>query len=294
MYVKYEKGNYRVFKHGVYCKMENMLQKIDETAAFLETQGFVGAETAVVLGTGLGSLIDHITIEQTIPYGGIPNFPVATVEFHKGQLILGTISGKRLIVMQGRFHYYEGYSMQQITFPVRVLKNLGVKYLLLSNAAGGMNPLYKKGDLVLIDDHINMLPENPLRGLNDPAFGNRFVDMSGPYSSYLNESLLAISKTLDIDLKKGVYVSVPGPNLETRAEYRYLRSIGADMVGMSTVPEVIVAGHIGMQCAALSIITDECDPDHLQPVDISEIIAVAGKADTVLSELFKRTITALS
>ena len=271
-----------------------MLQKIDETAAFLEAKGFSGAETAVVLGTGLGSLIDHITIEQTIPYQSIPHFPVATVEFHKGQLILGTIAGKKLIVMQGRFHFYEGYNMQQITFPVRVLKNLGVKYLLLSNAAGGMNPLYKKGDLVLIDDHINMLPENPLRGLNDPAFGNRFVDMSRPYSAYLNESLLAVSKTLDIDLKKGVYVSVAGPNLETRAEYRHLRSIGADMVGMSTVPEVIVAGHIGMQCAAISIITDECDPDHLQPVDISEIIAVAGKADAVLSELFKRTITGLS
>ena len=271
-----------------------MLQKIDETAAFLEAKGFFGVETAVVLGTGLESLIDHIKIEQTLPYRSIPNFPDVTVEFHKGQLILGTINDKKLIVMQGRFHFYEGYNMQQITFPVRVLKNIGVKYLLLSNAAGGMNPLFKKGDLVLIDDHINMLPENPLRGLNDPAFGNRFVDMSRPYSSYLNELLLTISKTLDIDLKKGVYVSVPGPNLETRAEYRYLRSIGADMVGMSTVPEVIVAGHIDMQCAAISIITDECDPDHLQPVDISEIIAVAGKADTVLSELFKRTITALS
>ena len=271
-----------------------MLQKIDETTAFLKAKGFFGAETAVVLGTGLGSFVDHITIEQTIPYGSIPNFPVATVEFHKGQLMLGTIAGKKLIVMQGRFHFYEGYNMQQITFPIRVLKNLAVKYLLLSNAAGGMNPVYKKGDLVLIDDHINLLPENPLRGLNDPAFGNRFVDMSRPYSDYLNKSLLAVSKTLNIDLRKGVYVSVPGPNLETRAEYRYLRSIGADMIGMSTVPEVIVAGHIGMQCAAVSIITDECDPDHLQPVDISEIIAVAGRADAVLSKLFKRTITDLT
>ncbi len=278
----------------VYCQMENMLQKIDETAAFLVARGFFGAETAVVLGTGLGSLVDHMTIEQTLPYQSIPNFPVATVEFHKGQLILGTIAGKKLMVMQGRFHFYEGYNMQQITFPVRVLKNLGIKYLLLSNAAGGMNPLYKKGDLVLIGDHINMLPENPLRGLNDPAFGNRFVDMSQPYSSYLNTSLLDVSRTMDIDLKKGVYASVPGPNLETRAEYRHLRLIGADMVGMSTVPEVIVAGHIGLKCAAVSIITDECDPDHLQPVDISEIIAVAGKADVILSELFKRTIAALS
>ena len=250
--------------------MENMLQKIEETTAYLKAKGFTGAATAVVLGTGLGSLIDFITIEQTIPYKDIPNFPVATVEFHKGHLIFGTIGDKKVIAMQGRFHFYEGYNMQQITFPIRVLKNLSVKYLLLSNAAGGMNPLYKKGDLVLIDDHINMLPENPLRGLNDPAFGNRFVDMSQPYSSYINESLVTISKTLNIDLKKGVYVSVMGPNLETRAEYRYLRSIGADMVGMSTIPEVIVAGHIGMQCAAVSIITDECDPDNLQPVDISQ------------------------
>ncbi len=294
MHVKYVKGNQRVFGHDVYCKMENLLQKMEETTAFLKARGFYGAETAVVLGTGLGSLIDHITIEHSIAYQNIPHFPVATVEFHKGQLILGTIARKKLIVMQGRFHYYEGYSMQQITFPVRVLKNLGVKNLLLSNAAGGMNPLYKKGDLVLIDDHINLLPENPLRGLNDPAFGNRFVDMSRPYSIYLNSSLIAASKTLDINLKAGVYVSVPGPNLETRAEYRNLRSMGADMVGMSTVPEVIVAGHIGLQCAAISIITDECDPDHLQPVDISEIIAVAGKTDVILSELFKRTITGLS
>ena len=270
--------------------MENMLQKIEETATYLQAKGFTGISTGVVLGTGLGSFIDLITIEQTIPYYDIPNFPVATVEFHKGQLIMGTIGDKKIIAMQGRFHYYEGYSMQQITFPVRVLKNLGVKYLLLSNAAGGMNPAFKKGDLVLIDDHINMLPENPLRGLNDPAFGNRFVDMSQPYSSYLNNALIEVSKTSNIALKKGVYVSVMGPNLETRAEYRHLRLTGADMVGMSTVPEVIVAGHIGMQCAAVSVITDECDPDNLQPVNIKDIIAVAGKADAILSELFKKAI----
>jgi purine-nucleoside phosphorylase len=273
--------------------MENMLQKIDETTAYLVAKGFTGVTTGVVLGTGLGSFIDLINIENTIPYHDIPNFPVATVEFHKGQLIIGTVGGKRVVAMQGRFHFYEGYSMQQITFPVRVLKNLGVEYLLLSNAAGGMNPAFKKGDLVLIDDHINMLPENPLRGLNDPAFGNRFVDMSAPYSPYLNNLLIETSKTLHVDLKKGVYVSVMGPNLETRAEYRHLRAIGADMVGMSTVPEVIVAGHISMQCAAVSVITDECDPDHLQRVDISEIIAVAGKADAILSELFKNAINRL-
>jgi purine-nucleoside phosphorylase len=273
--------------------MENMLQKIEETTTYLQAKGFTGASTAVVLGTGLGSFVNLINIEQTIPYHDIPDFPVATVEFHKGQLIIGTVGNKKVMVLQGRFHFYEGYSMQQITFPVRVLKNLGVQYLLLSNAAGGMNPAFKKGDLVLIDDHINMLPENPLRGLNDPAFGNRFVDMRQPYSSYLNDKLKEASKLLNIELPKGIYVSVMGPNLETRAEYRYLRSIGGDMVGMSTVPEVIVAAHIGMQCAAVSVITDECNPDDLKPVNISEIIAVAGKADAVLSELFKNTITNL-
>ena len=277
----------------VYCEMENMLQKIEETTTYLRAKGFTGATTGVVLGTGLGSFVNLINIEQTISYHDIPNFPVATVEFHKGQLIIGTVGNKKVMVLQGRFHFYEGYSMQQITFPVRVLKNLGVQFLLLSNAAGGMNPAFKKGDLVLIDDHINMLPENPLRGLNDPAFGNRFVDMSQPYSSYINNKLEETSKLLNLKLHKGVYVSVMGPNLETRAEYRHLRSIGADMVGMSTVPEVIVAAHIGIQCAAVSVITDECDPDNLKPVNISEIIAVAGKADAVLSELFKNTITNL-
>ena len=271
-----------------------MLQKIDETTAYLQEKGFSSAVTAVVLGTGLGSFIDNIDIEQTIPYHDIPNFPIATVEFHKGRLIIGQVANKKVIVMQGRFHFYEGYSMQQITFPIRVLKKLGVKYLLLSNAAGGLNPVYKKGDLVLIDDHINMLPENPLRGVNEPAFGNRFVDMSQPYSSYMNDALIKVSQSLNIQLRKGIYVSVMGPNLETRAEYRHLRSIGADMVGMSTVPEVIVAGHIGMQCAAVSVITDECDPDNLKPVDISEIIAVAGKADAMLSKLFKNAIATLA
>ncbi len=273
--------------------MENMLQKIDETTSYLQAKGFTGAATGVVLGTGLGSFTNFLSIEQTIPYEDIPNFPAATVEFHKGQLILGNIAGKKIIVMKGRFHFYEGYSMQQITFPVRVLKKLGVQYLLLSNAAGGINSSFKKGDLVLLDDHINMLPENPLRGLNDAAFGNRFVDMSAPYSNYINDVLCSNAKALGILLKKGVYVAVMGPNLETRAEYRQLRFAGADMVGMSTVPEVIVAGHVGMQCAAVSVITDECDPDHLKPVNISEIIAVANKADAVLSELFKNTILQL-
>ena len=192
--------------------------------------------------------------------------------------------------MQGRFHYYEGYSMQQITFPVRVMKELGIQYLLLSNAAGGINTNFKKGELVLIDDHINLLPENPLRGLNDPAFGNRFVDMSSPYNINLGQQFIKVAKELSINLKEGIYAAVQGPNLETRAEYRYLKSIGADMVGMSTVPEVIVANHTGIRCTAVSVITDECDPDNLKPVDISEIIKVAGEAGKIISNLFERVI----
>jgi purine-nucleoside phosphorylase len=273
--------------------MDQMLIKIGETADFLKWKGFTDAAVGIVLGTGLGSFIKELKVEQTIPYQDIPHFPQSTVESHKGQLITGRVGCKKVIVLQGRFHYYEGYTMQQITFPVRVLRTLGVKSLLLSNAAGGLNPRYKKGELVLIDDHINLLPENPLRGLNDPAYGNRFVDMSRPYDSALGEKLRTAAARLSIGLHTGVYASVMGPNLETRAEYRYLRSIGADLVGMSTVPEVIVAGHLGLPCAAISVITDECDPDHLTAVSIQEIIAVAGKADAVLSKLLAAAIGAL-
>ena len=266
--------------------MENMQRKIMEAADFLKWKGYTDAKAGIVLGTGLGSFIHLMEVENTISYHEIPHFPLATVEFHKGQLIIGAVGQTRVIAMQGRFHYYEGYSMQQITFPIRVMKALGIQHLVLSNAAGGMNPGFKKGDLVLIDDHINQLPENPLRGLNDATFGNRFVDMSQPYNAHLNQLLVAVAHDMKVDLKSGTYVAVPGPNLETRAEYRYLRNMGADMVGMSTVPEVIVANHIGLACAAISVITDECDPDNLQPVDIAEIIAVAGKADETLSKVF--------
>ena len=270
--------------------MDHMLTKITESVDFLRQKGFAGADAGIILGTGLGSFIDLLEEKQTIPYHEIPHFPMATVEFHKGQLVAGRIGSHKVIAMQGRFHYYEGYSMQQITFPVRVLKGLGIQFLLLSNAAGGMNPAFKKGDLVLIDDHINLQPENPLRGLNDPAFGNRFVDMSQPYNLHLNQSIANEARQIDVSIKRGVYVAVPGPNLETRSEYRYLRGIGADMVGMSTVPEVLVANHIGLACAAVSVITDECDPDHLLPVDISEIIAVAGKADRQLSKILAQVL----
>ena len=266
------------------------LNDIKNCASFLKAKGMENPVAGIVLGTGLGALIKNIEVKITIPYSDIPGFPEATVEFHKGNLIFGFLNKVPVVVMQGRFHYYEGYSMQQVTFPVRVMKELGVKYLLLSNAAGGMNPDYKKGDLVLLTDHINEQPENPLRGLNDPAFGNRFVDMYCPYDKILNGKILAAATEISVEIKQGIYVAVAGPNLETRAEYRHLRNMGADMVGMSTVPEVIVANHIGLPCAAVSVITDECDPDNLQPVNIAEIIEVAGKADEKLSALFAATI----
>ena len=273
--------------------MDQIIEKISQTARFLEEKGFTGASTAIVLGTGLGSFIDRVEVIQQMSYNEIPHFPTSTVEFHKGKLILAAIGNKNILIMQGRFHYYEGYSMQQITFPVRVFKELGITSLLLSNAAGGMNPEYKKGDLVLLTDHINLQPENPLRGLNEPKLGPRFPDMSRPYDIRLNKLFIKTALDLSVPLKQGIYVAVPGPNLETRAEYRFLRVIGADMVGMSTVPEVIVANQIGLHCAAVSVITDECDPDNLQPANIEEIIAVAGKADQKLSTVFNGVIEQL-
>ena len=268
-------------------------EMISETASFLINSGFNQPTTGIVMGTGLGAMAEKIENPVSIPYSSIPNFPEATVEFHKGNLIYGNIGTTKVIAMQGRFHYYEGYSMQQITFPIRVLKELGVQYLLLSNAAGGMNPSYKKGDLVLIEDHINMLPDNPLRGVSNPAFGQRFVDMSEPYDKKLMQLIEGNAASQNIVIKKGTYVSVMGPNLETKAEYRWLRSTGADMVGMSTVPEVIVANQCGIKCAAISVITDECDPDNLKPVNITEIIEVARKSDKVLSNLFEAVVREL-
>jgi purine-nucleoside phosphorylase len=273
--------------------MIEYLRQIEETAGFLKEQGIDKPTVGIVLGTGLGELINHIATEKKIAYDQIPHFPKSTVEFHKGSLVFGTIRGVKVIAMQGRFHYYEGYSMQQITFPVRVMKAIGVKYLLLSNAAGGIKSSYKKGDLVLLDDHINLQPENPLRGLNLPAFGNRFPDMSQPYNLHLNKLLTDKAEEQRLKMHPGIYAAVVGPNLETRAEYRYLRSIGADLVGMSTVPEVITANQLGLPCACVSVITDECDPDNLKPVDIMEIIEVAGKADKKLSQLFVEVIAHL-
>lgn len=260
---------------------------------YLNERNISDAEIGIVLGTGLNHLLDHIEIEHTIPYSEIPNFPVSTVEFHKGNLIYGFIGEKKVLVMQGRFHSYEGYSMQQIVFPIRVMKLLGIKYLLLSNAAGGINLDFKKGDLVLIDDHLNLLNANPLTGKNLDHFGPRFPDMSEPYDLDLKKEFVKKSAELKINLRKGVYASVNGPNLETKAEYRYLKIIGADMVGMSTVPEVIAAVQMKLPCVAVSVITDECDPDNLKAANIAEIIEIAGKADLKLSELFVEVIKEL-
>jgi len=269
-----------------------MYNKLNETVDFLKSHGINSPETGIVLGTGLGQMIKEISVEKVIEYESIPNFPVSTVESHKGKLIYGNIGESKVLAMQGRFHYYEGYSLQEITFPVRVMKLLGIKNLLLSNAAGAMNLAYKKGDLMLIDDHISFLPDNPLRGKNHDGLGPRFPDMSQPYSIELNKKLARIAEDEDILLQKGVYVAVMGPNLETRAEYRMLSQF-ADAVGMSTVPEVIVANQMGLRCAAISVLTDECDPDNLSPVILEEILEVAAKAESKLTKIFVRLLKEL-
>ncbi len=238
-------------------KSEDLLIRINETADYI--RGCVNGpmpRTAIILGTGLGALVDHIENKQYIPYSEIPNFPVSTVEGHSGNLIIGTLGGKAVMGMQGRFHYYEGYDMKQVTFPVRVMKALGVKTLFVSNAAGGMNPEFQIGEIMIINDHINLFPEHPLRGKNFPELGTRFPDMSEAYSKRLINQALEIAKEKGIRVKQGVYVGTQGPTFETPAEYRYFRRIGGDAVGMSTVPEVIVARHGGMEVFGVSVITD--------------------------------------
>jgi purine-nucleoside phosphorylase len=242
-------------------------------------------EVGIILGTGLGGLAREIEIEAEIGYGDIPGFPLSTVESHAGRLLLGRLAGRPVVAMQGRFHRYEGYDLQQVTFPVRVLRSLGAGTLIVSNACGGMHPLWAAGDLVLLSDHINLLGDNPLVGANDDRLGPRFPDMSAPYDPELRELARRTAAELGILLREGVYVSVAGPNLETRAEYRMLRTLGADVVGMSTVPEVIVAVHQGMRVLGLSIITDQCLPDALEPADIGRIIATAARAEPQLTRL---------
>jgi purine-nucleoside phosphorylase len=260
---------------------------------YLVQKGIDNPEIGIVLGTGLSHLLDYVEIKNSIPYSDIPGFCLSTVEFHKGHLVYGTIENKNVLIMQGRFHFYEGYSMQQIVFPIRVMKLLGVKYLFLSNAAGGINLNFKKGELVAIEDHINLQSGNPLIGKNFDELGSRFPDMNEPYHPGLIKKLQQKAKELKVALKTGVYAAVDGPNLETKAEYRYLKIIGADLVGMSTVPEVIAANHLQLPCVAVSVVTDECDPDNLKPVSFAEIIAVAAKADEKLSLLFAETIKEL-
>lgn len=266
---------------------------IQEAVAEISRRSNVRPVAGIVLGTGLGALAQKIDIKCEIPYPEIPHFVSSTVETHQGRLLLGTLSGKPVVAMQGRFHFYEGYGMDQITFPVRVIKALGAEALLVSNACGGMNPQFGKGDLMIIEDHINLQGANPLIGSNDERLGSRFPDMSQPYSSRLIELAERLALANGIQARKGVYVAVPGPNLETRAEYRFLRGIGADVVGMSTVPEVIVAVHSGMEVLGISIITDLCFPDALQPADISEIIAVAGEAEPRLTSLMSMVVAEL-
>lgn len=265
-------------------------QRIQESVEHLRSKGISAPETGIVLGTGLGKLAGSIEVEKEIPYSDIPYFPEATVEFHEGTLIYGDLDGRKVIAMKGRFHYYEGYSMQQIVFPVRVMKLLGIKELLISNAGGTMNLDMKKGQLMLITDHINLLPDNPLIGPNIDELGPRFLDMSQPYDRSMNECLRKSAEKEGIVLNEGVYASLAGPMLETAAEYRYLRTIGADIVGMSTVPEVIAARHMELPCSAITVITDECDPEDLKPIDIDEVIELAGKAEENLIKLYRELI----
>ena len=270
-----------------------MTKFIEETSDYLKEKGFESPEIGIILGTGLGQLLNHVEILKEVSYNHIPNFPTATVEFHKGKLIYGILEGKKVIVMQGRFHLYEGYTLQDVTYPVRIMKHLGINTLLVSNASGALNLDYKKGELMLIEDHINLQGGSPLAFKGVEQLGERFVDMSAPYNTTLNTRFETIALKNNMTLHKGVYVSVVGPQLETRAEYKMLRLMGADAVGMSTVPEIIVANHLQLKVAAVSVLTDECDPENLKPVNISEIIAMAAKAEPNMITLFKELIKIL-
>ena len=270
-----------------------MLSYIEETTDYLKEKGFLDPEVGIILGTGLGQLIDHIEIIKTVSYNHIPNFPTATVEFHKGKLIYGLLAGKKVVVMQGRFHVYEGYTLQDVTYPVRIMQKLGINTLLVSNASGAINLEFNKGELMLIEDHINLQGSSPLAFKGVEQLGERFVDMSQPYDPKISHQFIEIAKKHDITLHRGIYASVVGPQLETKAEYRMLKIIGADAVGMSTVPEVIVANHLGLKVAAVSVLTDECDPDNLEPINIEEIIAMAHKAEPNMITLFKELISTI-
>ena len=273
--------------------MSELIPKIKETVDVIRKKVTGDFPVGIILGTGLGGLVKEIKIAHKFDYGELPHFPLSTVESHNGKLIFGTIGDKKVVAMQGRFHYYEGYSMQQITYPVRVMKFLGVKILLVSNACGGMNPQFSRGDIMIMTDHINFLGDNPLIGKNEDELGPRFPDMSEPYSNDLIKIAENAALENKVKVQKGIYIAVPGPNLETKAEYRFLRATGADVVGMSTVPENIVANHMGMKVLGISIITDECFPDSLKPVNVEEIIATAMNAEPKMTLIMKKVIEKL-
>jgi purine-nucleoside phosphorylase len=272
----------------------SLFDRIEEAADVVRQHSRLRPDVGIVLGTGLGGLASEIEVEAAIPYEKIPGFPLSTVESHAGRLLLGRLGLRSVVAMQGRFHRYEGYDLAAVTFPVRVMHALGARFLFVSNACGGMNPLWSPGDLVLLSDHINLLGDNPLIGANDDRLGLRFPDMSAPYDPELRSLARATALDLGITLREGVYVAVPGPNLETRSEYRMLRLMGADVVGMSTVPEVIVAVHAGMRTLGISIITDQCLPDALEPADIGRIIATAGRAEPSLTRLIAALVGRVS
>lgn len=267
-----------------------MKEKLQETHQYLSNIVGEKPDVGIVLGTGLGRLVNEIDIQHEISYADIPNFSASTVETHDGKLIFGELGTKKVLAMHGRFHFYEGYTMQQITFPIRIMKMMGINTLYISNVAGAMNYTYHKGDLVIIEDHINLQTANPLTGPNLDEFGPRFPDMSKPYNENMIHAAWHIAKEEGYNIHKGTYIAVNGPNLETRAEYKFLRFIGGDMVGMSTVPEVIVANHMSMKVFAASIITDICNPDELEPISVEEIIRIANEAEPKLTRLFYRMI----
>jgi purine-nucleoside phosphorylase len=271
----------------------HVLEDAHSAAAVVRARFDARPDAAIVLGTGLGRLAAEIDAAVAIPYGDIPGFPLSTVESHEGRLLCGTLGGKTVVAMQGRFHRYEGYSLQQVTFPVRVLRALGADTLIVSNACGGLNPLWSAGDVMLIADHVNLLGDSPLVGPNDDRLGPRFPDLSAAYDADLRALVRRVAIEQRAVLREGIYVAVPGPNLETRAEYRMLRSLGADVVGMSTVPEVLVAVHAGMRVLGLSIVTDMCLPDALEPATVERIIAVAGAAEPVLTSLVRGVLARL-
>lgn len=267
-----------------------MWEKVQQTVKYIKDKTDFTPEYGVILGSGLGSFTDEIQIAFTLTYDEIPNFPVSTVEGHKGALVFGTIGDKKVVAMQGRFHYYEGYSMEEVTFPVRVMKYLGARKLVVSNASGGVNPNYKVGSIVIIKDHINLLPEHPLRGKNDKRFGPRFVNMSEPYSKAMIKKVKEIAYELEIDVKDGVYLGLQGPTFETLSEYRMVKALGGDCVGMSTVPEVIVARHMELETFGISVITDMGDEENIGEITHNEVLEAARKAEPHVRNLIKELI----